>query len=116
MQYTVTDKLMLAAIIMQFLIVVIAGTFSVHAVGVWLTNRREERGRIRDAEIDAQRRRSDRDRMQWAELLKDRENTIADQKVRRAVAERRLERLEDLLSASDTERRRLMQEATKCES
>lgn len=116
MTYTVTDKLMLAAIIMQFLIVVIAGTFSVHAVGVWLTNRREERHLHQLEEVETQRKRSDSERREWTRLLDERESIISDQRTRLAVAERRLERLEDLLSASDHERRRLMEEATKCES
>lgn len=114
MQYTVTDKLMLACIIMQFLIVVIAGTFSVHCVGVWLTNRREERHMRQLEEVEAQRKRSDNERREWTRLLDAREATISDQKTKLAVAERRLERLEDLLAASDSERRRLMEEA-KCE-
>ena len=114
MTYTVTDKLMLACIIMQFLIVVIAGTFSVHCVGVWLTNRREERHTKQLDEVENQRRRSDKERVHWAELLREREATISDQQTKLAVAERRLERLEDLLAASDHERRRLMEEA-KCE-
>ena len=110
MTYTVTDKLMLAAIVMQFIIVVIGGVFSAHAASAWLTNKREERRVIRDANVDRIQRRADTERAHWTELLKDRDNKIADQRARLAVMEQRLERMEDLLSVSEKERIRIMEE------
>jgi len=110
MSYTVTDKLMLAAIVMQFIIVVIGGTFSAHAASVWLTNKREERRVIRDSNVERIQRRADTERTHWTELLKDRDGTIASQQARLVIMEQRLERMEDLLSVSEKERRRLMEE------
>lgn len=113
MSYTVTDKLMIAALIAQFLLIVIGGTFSAHAVGVWLTNRREERSIAKDERLAAAQRRADHDRQQWMELVKMRDNTISEQTPKMAVLERRLERMEDLLKASEDERRKMMGVAEK---
>ena len=107
--YSTTDKLMIGALVCHFLLIVIGGTFSAHAVGVWLTNRREERNVIRDARLAQAQHRADNDRREWTELLKEKDARINDQGMKLAVLERRLERMEDLLKASEDERRKLME-------
>ena len=107
--YTMQDKFMIGALIVQFLLIAMTGTFSAHAVGAWLTNKREERKVIRDQKVDAAQRRADIERNHWANLLKDRDQVIADQAAKIAMMERRVERMEDLLTASEAERRRLME-------
>ena len=109
MTYTVTDKLMLAAIVMQYILVVIGGTFSAHAASAWLTNKREERRVIRDAGVDRAQRRADQERVHWANLVSDRDKTISDQAIRIAMQERQIERLQELLTASESERRKMME-------
>ena len=109
--YTMQDKFMIGALIVQFLLIAMAGTFSAHAVGVWLTNKREEREGIKDERVEEAQRRADDARIHWTNLLEDRNRVIADQAAKIAMMERRVERMEDLLTASEAERRKLMEVA-----
>ena len=93
----------------QVTVVVIGGTFSAHAASAWLTNKREERKLTRDAGVDRAQRRADQERASWANLVNDRDKTIRDQAIRIAAQERQIERLQDLLTASEGERRKMME-------
>lgn len=106
--YTVTDKLLLVAIGVLFLMAIILCVFSANLAAAWLTNKREERKSMRTAYAKKTEARADADRTQWMQWLDDKEKRCTQLELECGELRRRLERTVDLLNVSERERQKLL--------
>lgn len=106
--YTLTDKLLVVAISILFILIVILCVFSANLAAAWLTNKREERKRLRTEYTLRTQRRADADRETWSQWLEDKSKRCAQLEVECGDLRKRIERLTDLLDISERERQRLM--------
>jgi len=109
--YTIHEKFELVALIILFSMIVIGGVFSANCVSAWLTNRREERKAVADERFEKAVRRADEARQYWIGLLDEKEKTNSSLVAENRDLQRRLARMEELLSASENERKRLMEDS-----
>jgi len=113
--YTLTDKLLVVSISILFILIVILCVFSANLAAAWLTNKREERKRIKTEYMERIQKRADSDRETWSGWLDEKDKKIEEKdeeynrlKVEYDELNRKYGRLMETFEASERVRLKLM--------
>ena len=104
MIYSLTDKVFIGAVTLLYFIALMQSAFTIYALKIWLTNKREQRTMELIRDEQRERIRATNEVHEWTALLNEKDNKIHQLMIENAGLKNKKNRVTKLLEKSENER------------
>lgn len=104
MVYSLTDKVFIGGVILLFFIALMQSVFTIYALTIWITNKREQRSMELIRDEQREKIRAVNEVHEWTALLNEKDNKIRQLSIENAELKNKKNRVTKLLEKSEKER------------